>query len=195
MNTNSSNTGTNNSNAAATSSTPSTGSTPCSSTPSSEKANWEFTPETPSPEPSSSPSIGVVHGSPESSASTSSSDGSSSSRLSFSYTGLTYGQALEAMKQGVKVCRSSWTGSAYCWIKPASVIEETWVKDPYLKEAITAFGFETPISGSAEEGTCLGIVGLSTICLKSSDNHIVTGWCPSTTDMLSDDWCICEITE
>jgi len=182
MNTNSSNTGTNSSNAAAT-----------SSTPSSEKANWEFIPETPTSE-TPSPSIKVEHNSPE--CSTSPSDGScSSSKLSFSYPGLTYGQALEALKQGVKVCRASWTGDAYCWLKPASIIEESWVKDPYLKEAIAEFGFETPVSGSAEDGTCLGIVGLSTICLKSSDNHIVTGWVPTTTDMLSDDWCICEITK
>ena len=190
MSTNSSNTGTNSSSAAATSSTPST-----------EKANWSFstpTPETPTTETPSastpSPSIEVEHNSPE--CSTSPSDGSCSpSKLSFSYPGLTYGQALEALKQGVKVCRASWTGDAYCWLKPASIIEETWVKDPYLKEAIAEFGFETPVSGSSEDGTCLGIVDLSTICLKSSDNHIITGWCPSSTDMLSDDWCICEITK
>lgn len=89
----------------------------------------------------------------------------------------TFGEALEALKQGKKVTRLGWNGkSMYLWLKPAITIKSEWCKDPMLKEIVEANG------GEAE--------ALGTICMKTADNKILTGWLASQTDMLSDDWVI-----
>ena len=90
---------------------------------------------------------------------------------------LTFGAAIEALKQGKKVTRMGWNGkSMYLWLKPATTIKAEWCKDPMLKEIVDANG------GEAE--------ALGTICMKTADNKILTGWLASQTDMLSEDWMI-----
>lgn len=64
----------------------------------------------------------------------------------------------------------------YLWLKPATTIKAEWCKDPMLKEIVDANG------GEAE--------ALGTICMKTADNKILTGWLASQTDMLSEDWMI-----
>ena len=89
----------------------------------------------------------------------------------------TFGEALEALKQGKKVTRLGWNGkSMYLWLKPAITIKSEWCKDPILKEIVDANGGETE--------------ALGTICMKTADNKILTGWLASQTDMLSNDWVI-----
>lgn len=89
----------------------------------------------------------------------------------------TFGEALEALKQGKKVTRLGWNGkSMYLWLKPAITIKSEWCKDPMLKEIVDANGGETE--------------ALGTICMKTADNKILTGWLASQTDMLSEDWVI-----
>lgn len=89
----------------------------------------------------------------------------------------TFGEALEALKQGKKVTRLGWNGkSMYLWLKPAITIKSEWCKDPMLKEIVDANGGETE--------------ALGTICMKTADNKILTGWLASQIDMLSDDWVI-----
>ena len=88
---------------------------------------------------------------------------------------LTFGEAIEALKQGKKVSRKGWNGRRmYLWLKPATTIKAEWCKDPMLKEIVDANG------GEAE--------ALGTICMKTADNKILTGWLASQTDMLSEDW-------
>ena len=92
---------------------------------------------------------------------------------------LTFGAAIEALKQGKKVTRMGWNGkSMYLWLKPATTIKAEWCKDPMLKEIVDANG------GEAE--------ALGTICMKTADNKILTGWLASQTDMLSEDWMVIE---
>ena len=92
---------------------------------------------------------------------------------------LTFGAAIEALKQGKKVTRMGWNGKGmYLWLKPATTIKAEWCKDPMLKEIVDANG------GEAE--------ALGTICMKTADNKILTGWLASQTDMLSEDWMIIE---
>ena len=90
---------------------------------------------------------------------------------------MNFGQAIEALKDGKKVSRTGWNGkNMYLWLKPTTTIKSDWCKDPMLKEIVDSNG------GEAE--------ALGTICMKTADNKILTGWLASQTDMLSEDWII-----
>ena len=93
--------------------------------------------------------------------------------------GLTFGQALEALKQGRKVTRKGWNGKGmFLWLKPAAVIKSEWCKDPELKSLVDENGGE--------------IQALGTICMYTHDSTgrkaILTGWLASQSDMLCEDW-------
>jgi hypothetical protein len=88
---------------------------------------------------------------------------------------MNFGQAIEALKLGKKVTRSGWNGKGmFLWLKPAVTIKSDWCKDPELKSLVDANGGE--------------MEALGTICMKTADNKILTGWLASQTDMLSEDW-------
>ena len=92
---------------------------------------------------------------------------------------MNFGDAIKALKEGRKVARKGWNGkNMYLWLKPATVIKSEWCKDPMLKEIVDAN------TGEAE--------ALGTICMKTADNKILTGWLASQTDMLSEDWTVVE---
>lgn len=89
----------------------------------------------------------------------------------------TFGEAIEALKQGKKVARKGWNGKGmYLWLKPAATIKAEWCKDPILKDIAEANGGE--------------VEALGTICMKTADGKILTGWLASQTDMLFEDWVI-----
>lgn len=89
----------------------------------------------------------------------------------------TFGEAIEALKQGNKVARKGWNGKGmYLWLKPAATIKAEWCKDPILKDIAEANGGE--------------VEALGTICMKTADGKILTGWLASQTDMLLEDWVI-----
>lgn len=89
----------------------------------------------------------------------------------------TFGEAIEALKQGKKVARKGWNGNGmYLWLKPAATIKAEWCKDPILKDIAEANGGE--------------VEALGTICMKTADGKILTGWLASQTDMLLEDWVI-----
>jgi hypothetical protein len=86
-----------------------------------------------------------------------------------------FGKAIEALKKGERVQRQGWNGkNMFLWLKPATVIKSEWCKDEKLKALIDSNGGE--------------MEGLGTICMKTADNKILTGWLASQTDMLSEDW-------
>ena len=90
---------------------------------------------------------------------------------------MNFGQALENLKQGKRIARQGWNGkNMFLWLKPAATIKSEWCKDPLLKELCDNNGGE--------------IEALGTICMKTADNKILTGWLASQTDMLSEDWVI-----
>lgn len=89
--------------------------------------------------------------------------------------GLTFGQAIENLKQGKKVTRKGWNGKGmFLWLKPAGTIKAEWCKDPLLKAIVESNGGE--------------IAALGTICMLTANNEIVSGWTASQSDMLSEDW-------
>ena len=96
---------------------------------------------------------------------------------------MTFGMAIEAMKQGKKVARRGWNGKGmFLWLKPATTVKAEWCKDEMLKGIVEANGGE--------------ILGLGTICMYTHDSTgrkaILSGWLASQSDMLYDDWVIVE---
>jgi hypothetical protein len=93
--------------------------------------------------------------------------------------GLTFGNAVEALKRGEKVTRKGWNGKEqFLWLKPATTIKSEWCKDEFLKKLVDENGGE--------------ILGLGTICMYTHDGTgrkaILTGWLASQSDMLFEDW-------
>lgn len=87
----------------------------------------------------------------------------------------TFGQAVESLKQGKKVARKGWNGKGmFLWLKPGTMVKSEWCHDPELKAIADKNGGE--------------IEALGTICLKTADDKILTGWLASQTDVLSEDW-------
>ena len=91
--------------------------------------------------------------------------------------GMTFGLAIEALKRGDIVTRRGWNGKGmFLWLKPATTIKSEWCKDPLLKSLADSNGGE--------------IEALGTICMKTADDKVLSGWLASQTDMLSEDWMI-----
>lgn len=93
----------------------------------------------------------------------------------------TFGEAIEALKQGKKVARAGWNGkNMFLWLKPATEVKAEWCKDPLLK------------SLAEENGGSISALG--TICMYTCDSSgrraILTGWLASQSDMLLEDWII-----
>jgi hypothetical protein len=88
---------------------------------------------------------------------------------------MTFGEAIEALKQGKKVARSGWNGKGmYLWLLPATKVPAEWCKEPHIKSLAEQNG---------------GVVEcLASIRMKTADNKILTGWLASQSDMMADDW-------
>lgn len=90
-------------------------------------------------------------------------------------TGLDFGAALRALKQGQRVARAGWEGM-YLWLLPAAMVKAEWCREPHLKAQAEANGGEIE---------CLG-----TIRMLTADGKVLTGWLASQTDMLAEDWAV-----
>lgn len=95
--------------------------------------------------------------------------------------GLNFGQALEALKSGQRVCREGWNGKNM-WIAytPGSQFPGESAKKGH---AAALLAKERP-----GELITLG----AHIDMKAADGTLVVGWLASQTDMLAEDWCILE---
>lgn len=96
-------------------------------------------------------------------------------------TGMTFGQAIEAMRGGFKVARSGWNGKGmYLWLMPAATVKAEWCREPHLKEVAEANGGEIE---------CLGTIRMFTHD-STGRKAVLTGWLASQTDMFAEDWAI-----
>ena len=93
--------------------------------------------------------------------------------------GMTFGMAIEAMKEDKKVARAGWNGKGmYVWIMPGSTVKDCkTITDPHLKAIDEAEG---------------EIRFLGSVRMRTATGDVLTGWLASQTDMLSDDWQIVE---
>lgn len=94
--------------------------------------------------------------------------------------GMTFGMAIEAMKNGKKVARRGWNGKGM------------WLCVPLCDgpKEIPATGiWGKPNAEYAEQnGGTVKVVPYVT--MKAADGTIVMGWLASQTDMLADDWIV-----
>jgi len=91
---------------------------------------------------------------------------------------LTFGEALEALKQGKRVQRVGWNGKGmFLFLLPASDgIPTKVIHDPALKAVI-----ESEVGGETFDA-------LGSIRMFTADKKVLTGWLASQTAMLSEDW-------
>lgn len=86
-----------------------------------------------------------------------------------------FGYAIEALKNGHRVCRAGWNGKGmYLWLLPAAMVKAEWCREPHLIEVAEANGGE--------------IEALGSIRMMTADKKVLTGWLASQTDMLAEDW-------
>lgn len=93
-------------------------------------------------------------------------------------TNLKFGEAIEALKSGKRVCREGWNGKGmFLFILRPGIIPKTAIHDPKLREVLENSGKDH-------------FEALGSIRMKTADDKILTGWLASQTDMLAEDWCI-----
>ena len=94
----------------------------------------------------------------------------------------TFGQAVGSLKRGFKVARKGWNGKGmWLWLKQETMVKSEWCHDLALKAIADQNGGK--------------IHALGTICMKTADNKILTGWLASQTDILSEDWVLVDPNE
>jgi hypothetical protein len=100
----------------------------------------------------------------------------------------TFGQAIEAVKQGKRITRSGWNGKhMFVFERPADELTPTFIVDKVksLPQSVKNFiakkyGNETHYSSGEEIKVKFG----SYLCMYADDGSIVNGWLSSQTDML-----------
>ncbi len=96
--------------------------------------------------------------------------------------GLTFGAALEALKQGKRIARKGWNAKGmFLWLLPAGEVPKSAIYDPALRQVIDQH------TEGRDTFTALPSIRMWT---RNSEGRwgVLTGWLASQTDMLSDDW-------
>ena len=107
---------------------------------------------------------------------------------------LTFGKAIEALKEGKRVARTGWNGKGmFVFMRPADELHidvvvnkvkslPQSVKDYYRQDAVDENGNLLPI----EENDVVKFTAY--LCMKAADGTIVNGWLASQSDILAEDW-------
>lgn len=100
---------------------------------------------------------------------------------------VTFGEALEALKEGKCIARNGWNGKGmYVYLNkgsiPVDLHEESKLETEDKFESIQLSLFE-----KGDIGT---IPRLPNLNMKTATDSIVTGWLASQTDILAEDWII-----
>ena len=90
--------------------------------------------------------------------------------------GMTFGLAIEAMKQGAKVARAGWNGKGM-WLALGQGCNDLPAAS-FWNQHTKAFAESN--GGTAEV--------LPYIIMKTADGKVLMGWLASQTDMLAEDW-------
>lgn len=111
--------------------------------------------------------------------------------------GLTYGQALEAVKQGKLIARQGWNGKGmFVFMRPADKLSVDTIirRVKSLPQSVKDY-FESYVWLDSETDEELSddeamVEFTPYLCMKAADNTIVNGWLASQTDMLAEDWVV-----
>ena len=93
--------------------------------------------------------------------------------------GMTFGEAIESLKQGQKVARKGWNGKAM-FLSLSRNEEFELEADKFWSPHNAEFAKDN--GGTATVLPC--------ITMKTADNKVLMGWLASQTDMLAEDWVI-----
>lgn len=101
-----------------------------------------------------------------------------------------FGSALGALKNGLKVARAGWNGKGMCLFLNAGSFDRKLLgfgegQQPSVGHPSTIDGVSIGLFEADDEGT---VTRLPNINMRSATGSIVTGWLASQTDMLADDW-------
>jgi hypothetical protein len=94
--------------------------------------------------------------------------------------GMTFGLALEALKQGKRVARAGWNGKNM-WLSLSGPLEGRPIP-------AQAFWSANNMNFAFDNGGKANV--LPAITMKTADGSILMGWLASQTDMLASDWSI-----
>ena len=106
--------------------------------------------------------------------------------LSEKTEGLTFSEALEALKEGKQVAHKNW-GKGFIYLVEQ---RKNVTNDVGLSKATFSYYKQDISDNSSEKITNKYVLYVSYICMKADDGTIINGWLPSLTDMLFDDWLI-----
>jgi len=105
--------------------------------------------------------------------------------LAKSVQSLSFGEALEAVKEGHKIAREGWNGKNMCvFLKMGNLSMPEGTTQEELVGGVPFMLFDKGPDGS--------VTRMPNLNMKAADGSTVTGWLASQTDMLAHDWCIIE---
>jgi Protein of unknown function (DUF2829) len=107
-------------------------------------------------------------------------------------TGLTFGEALELVKEGKLVQRQGWNGkSMFIFQRPEDELEVGFIieKVKSLPQSLKDFfkQRDEKINLPEEQGSDK-VKFTAYLCMYAADGSIVNGWLASQTDVLANDW-------
>ena len=97
-------------------------------------------------------------------------------------SGMSFGEAIEALKAGQRVCRSGWNGKGMWLSLSGGMVGRMVQADQFWSQA--NHDYAESQGGKARVLPC--------ITMKTATGEILMGWLASQTDMLADDWMIVE---
>lgn len=102
-------------------------------------------------------------------------------------SGMTFGDALEALKVGQKVAREGWNGKGM-WLSLSTSQDVAFASARAIPAS--AFWSDNNRAYAEEQGGYATV--LPCITMKTATGEILMGWLASQTDMLAEDWRIVE---
>lgn len=98
-----------------------------------------------------------------------------------------FGTALDLMKSGKAMARKGWNGkNMYVYLVKGSV-----ERNPNQDAPVYVRGISNKLFDSGDTGT---VTRLPNFNMKLADGCVLTGWIPTQTDLLSEDWSIVDLT-
>ncbi|MEI6823722.1 MAG: DUF2829 domain-containing protein [Bacteroidota bacterium] len=109
--------------------------------------------------------------------------------------GLSFGEVIEALKQGKRVCRTGWNGKGmFIFMRPADDIHISVVAKNIksLPKSVRDFYYQDCIDDEGKEIVEFDandkVLFTAYLCLKDAQGCVVNGWLASQTDILAEDW-------
>lgn len=105
---------------------------------------------------------------------------------------VTFGEAIEAAKQGKRIARIGWNGKGmFVFQRPEDELAADFIieKVKSLPQSVKDF-FAEKHRFDGEAASLAKVKFTAYLCMYAADGSIVNGWLASQTDMLATDWAI-----